>query len=80
MTGIKKNRKSLAEIILLNSFKKIADTMRLTREFVNLRILCEEIFDGFKGLAEKSNLDFKFNFDTIKEEVLCDNIKIVLIE
>ena len=61
---------------LLNSFKKIADTMRLTREFVNLRILCDEVFDGFKGLAEKKNLDFEFNFDTVKEEILCDNIKI----
>jgi signal transduction histidine kinase len=69
---------NLNELInnLLNTFKKIAGPLELKKNRVNFVSLCETIFSGFKGEAERKNLSFELRIDTNIKDILCDHIKI----
>lgn len=61
---------------LLDSFKKITQSLELHKINISLKTLCDEIYNGFKAVAGTKNIDFNYEIDVTIKEIYCDPIKL----
>ncbi|HPO49975.1 MAG TPA: hybrid sensor histidine kinase/response regulator [Spirochaetota bacterium] len=69
---------NLSEMVtsLLDSFKKVTQSLELHKIDISLKILSLEVYNGFKPIADSKGIDFIYKFVTEFEKIYCDPIKL----